>query len=294
MLRHLKTVLLVVLVTASPALARISPDRLAPAVKQDRILVIAPHIDDESIAAGAFIDDAVRNGATVSIAYLTAGDNNRVSAAIGDRTIQPRARDYLKEGTTRIGEAEAAIAFLSIPRTQMFFLGYPDRSLTQMLDHHDQLVIGRGTRQTRVPYPQAVTPGADYRFQSLWDDMQKVIAAVRPTIIIAPVTFDSHPDHRAAGRLADMLATSMQPRPRMMRYLVHAENFPAPFALHRRGFLRPPPQFHASTWTMYEVPLGEEQRKTKLLQVYRSQRSDPFLRLLLDAFLRRNELFIVE
>ena len=98
----------------------------------------------------------------------------------------------------------------------------------------------------------------------------------------------------AAGRLAELLAGSMRPRPRVLGYLVHAEDFPMPLALHRRGFLRPPPQFDSANWVRYDLDVAEERRKTSLLQVYRSQRRDPFLRLLLDAFLRRNELFAVE
>ena len=46
--------------------------RLQAAGQQDRILIIAPHIDDESIGAGGYAIDALANGADVYVVFLTA------------------------------------------------------------------------------------------------------------------------------------------------------------------------------------------------------------------------------
>ena len=54
--------------------------RLAPARRDDRILIVAPHVDDEAIAAGGYVFDAIANGAEVYVVYLTAGDCARFSA----------------------------------------------------------------------------------------------------------------------------------------------------------------------------------------------------------------------
>ena len=82
--------------------------RIAPPSSRDRILIIAPHIDDESIGAAGYAADAIANGADVYVAFLTAGDCNRVSATVLHKTLEPTASNYLSVGKTRIAEAKEA------------------------------------------------------------------------------------------------------------------------------------------------------------------------------------------
>src|SRR5205814_3172615 len=72
--------------------------RLQAAVRQDRILIVAPHIDDESIGAGGYAIDAMANGAEVYVVFLTAGDCNRFTARLMNKTLGPTASNYLTVG----------------------------------------------------------------------------------------------------------------------------------------------------------------------------------------------------
>src|SRR6185295_13893543 len=63
--------------------------QIARAGQHDRILIVAPHIDDEAIGAGGFAADAIANGAEVYVAFLTAGDCNRFSARLLNNTLGP-------------------------------------------------------------------------------------------------------------------------------------------------------------------------------------------------------------
>ena len=45
----------------------------------DRILVLAPHPDDESLACGGVIQRALNSGLPVHVLFLTLGDNNEWS-----------------------------------------------------------------------------------------------------------------------------------------------------------------------------------------------------------------------
>ena len=45
----------------------------------DRILIFAPHPDDETIATGGIIQKAVAMGLPIHVAFLTYGDNNETS-----------------------------------------------------------------------------------------------------------------------------------------------------------------------------------------------------------------------
>jgi len=57
--------------------AKVQYPHLHAAARKDRILIVAPHIDDESIGAGGYAIDAMANGADVYVVFLTAGDCNR-------------------------------------------------------------------------------------------------------------------------------------------------------------------------------------------------------------------------
>src|SRR5438876_10308231 len=109
--------------------ARVQYPHLQAAAQKDRVLIVAPHIDDESIGAGGYALDAVANGADVYVVFLTAGDCNRFSARILHKTPRPTASNYLSVGRTRIAEAKEAMHLLGIRDGNFFILGYPDRGL---------------------------------------------------------------------------------------------------------------------------------------------------------------------
>src|SRR5436190_9173760 len=177
--------------------------RLEAAVRQDRILIIAPHIDDESIGAGGYAIDAMANGADVYVVFLTAGDCNRFSARLVNKTLGTTPSGFLTVGRTRIAEAKKAMQLLGVAPDHFFFLGYPDRGLRAMIDHPDSIVRSLGTRERSVPYDDAISPGAAYSYANLMGDMDRVMSVVRPTTVIAPVPFDHHPDHSAAAEITD-------------------------------------------------------------------------------------------
>jgi N-acetylglucosamine malate deacetylase 1 len=83
-----------------------------------RLVVFAPHQDDETLCCGGAIAAATRAGSTVHVVYLTDGgkaDDAQSAAQIAD---------------VRRGEAGSACAILGVPRDHVLFLGFPDGSLT--------------------------------------------------------------------------------------------------------------------------------------------------------------------
>jgi LmbE family N-acetylglucosaminyl deacetylase len=282
------TFALTFLLTACAAPAKLP--ELPAARANDRVLIIAPHIDDEAIGAAGYLSTAVRTGAHVSVIYLTAGDDNFLSTAIEDRTVWPGASDFLREGSSRIAEGRRAMDLLGV--RSVFFLGYPDRGLEQMVHNPKEIIESRGTRLRQVPYPEAMSPGAEYKLENLLRDARRVIALTRPTVIVTSVEFDRHPDHRAAGTIGRILAEEIRPQPRLLMYLVHAEDFPAPYLLARGHPLLPPRQFRDHAWGVYPLSSADEQLKSRVLAAYVTQWDDPDVRALMDTFIRRNELFL--
>ena len=265
---------------------------LDPPAKGDRVLVVAPHIDDEAIAAAGYAATGLRRGAEVSVVYVTSGDCNRTSAEIMDFTLRPGEQDFLAEGKARIQEALAAMAVLGVPRGHHYFLGYPDQGIRPMLEHPGQVIRSRATGRTAVPYEEAVSPGTEYRLDNLERDLRTVLDKTRPTIILFPLLFDAHPDHSATGRITVRLLGHILFGPRRLGYLVHARHFPSPFRKAPRLPLLPPERFAGAHWTLFPLAPSDEVAKLRALRAYRSQRRDPYLFVLMDAFIRRNELFV--
>ncbi|HXH39069.1 MAG TPA: PIG-L family deacetylase [Thermoanaerobaculia bacterium] len=267
--------------------------RLDAAGKQDRILIIAPHIDDESIGAGGYAIDALANGADVFVVFLTAGDCNRFSARLLFKTLGPTAAHYLGVGNIRISEARKAMRLLGIPPDHYFVLGYPDRGLRTMVDNPGAVVRSTATRETSVPYADALSPRADYTYASLLNDIRKVITIVQPTTVIAPVPFDEHSDHSAAAEIIDAALDDLTLQPSRLGYLVHTarSRIHTAFMKMPRRALLPPTRMQAFSWATYALSTAVQKTKAELLMTYKSQR--PYVYLLRNAFVRKNELFFL-
>src|SRR5689334_18505334 len=109
------TLLMTLMLTPAPARASHAGYPLLHAAgPQDRVLIVAPHIDDEAIGAGGYALDSIANGAEVYVVFLTAGDCNRLSARLMHKTLEPTATNYLSVGKTRIAEAGVAMKLLGL------------------------------------------------------------------------------------------------------------------------------------------------------------------------------------
>jgi LmbE family N-acetylglucosaminyl deacetylase len=266
------------------------PRVTAPSTR-DRVLIIAPHIDDEIIGAGGYALDAIANGSEVYIAFLTAGDCNRFSALLVNKTLGPTASSYLSVGKKRIAEAHDAMKLLGIASDHYFILGYPDRGLKDILDNRDSVISSRATKKRAVPYDEAMSPGSPYSFDSLMNDVEQVIETAKPTTIIAPVPFDGHEDHAAAAEIVDIALADLDMQPRRLGYLVHNGRIQRSLIRSPERALKPPVRMRSLTWATYGLTPAVAKRKDAILQTYKSQ--GPYISLLRNAFVRKNELFFV-
>lgn len=265
--------------------------RVAAAAQHDRVLIVAPHVDDEAIGAGGYAVDAIARGAEVYVVFLTAGDCNRFSARLMHKTFEPTASNYLNVGRTRIVEARNAMHLLGVRDDHFFVLGYPDRGLRAMVDQPHGVVRSTGTRERAVPYADAMSPGAAYSYDNLMKDMRRVLAIARPTTVIAPVVFDMHPDHSAAAEITDAALAELPAEPNRLGYLVHTSRMHTAIVPNPSRALLPPTRMRAFTWGTYPLTKEVQRAKDALLRTYKSQR--PYTYILRSNFVRTNELFFV-
>ena len=258
------------------------------AVKSDRVLIVAPHMDDEAIGAGAYALDAIRSGAEVFVAFLTAGDCARFSARIL-HGVMPRPSDYVSVGLTRIAEARRAMRILGVPQEHIFVLGYPDRGLRTIFEQPSMIVRSTSTEEDSVPYAAAMSPGAKHTLENVVADLRRVLDLVRPTTVITPVPFDLHPDHSAAAEIVDLAIDRSPHTPSRLGYIVHTSRFLKSLVWMPERALLPPARMRSFTWATYAVSPNAQAVKAAMLDAYKSQR--PYTYFLRNAFVRSNELF---
>lgn len=135
-----------------------------------RLLLFAPHPDDESLACSVVLQRAIRAGAEVRVVYATDGDDNPWPQRVLERKWRLNATDRRRWGRLRRTEALAALRVLGVNGSATRFLGLPDQKLTAFLMC--------GSQSARAQFAANI---ADWR----------------PTDLLVPSISDTHPDHSA-------------------------------------------------------------------------------------------------
>jgi LmbE family N-acetylglucosaminyl deacetylase/glycosyltransferase involved in cell wall biosynthesis len=135
-----------------------------------RILVVAPHMDDEVIGCGGLIHTAAAAGASVTVLYLTDGGSRNLSADEHERMCRDR----------RVESGRAADT-LGVERC--IYLDIPERRLsTAVLDPAPIVRVLDETRPDLVLVPSGFEHHPDHRAAHDW--LQRGLAAtpLRPTV----------------------------------------------------------------------------------------------------------------
>src|SRR5438477_12722723 len=162
---------------------------------RSRLMLIAPHPDDEALACSVILQKAVRAGAAIRIIYVTDGDDNPWPQRAVERRWRLSASDRERWGKLRRSEALAALRVLGIHPAEVQFLALPDQGLTDLLLRDCNSALTR---------------------------LIEVIDDWSPTDILVPSLSDIHPDHNAVAVMmrlifADFLAGEVS----QWNYLVH-------------------------------------------------------------------------
>lgn len=260
----------------------------------DRVLVVAPHPDDETLCCAGVLQRAAAVGADVGIVWMTAGDGARFNAALARLKPWPTGRQMVRLGRIRLREAAAAAGVLGVPEATMWILGYPDRGLASLLDPlSEEPFRSTYTRRTSIPYQQALSASETITAARLHADLLQVIGEFRPTWVLAPVLEDVHPDHHATGALVRQALAASGAGAQLAGYIIHAgAHWPAPRGLRPHLALQAAHAVADGNLLSLELTAEEQQRKAMALRQHRTQmrRMAGFL----NAFVRRNELFVLE
>lgn len=262
----------------------------APYRAGQRVLLISPHPDDESLCCAGSIQHALKAGAQVWIAWVTNGDGFEFDAIYLDRRPRPRPREMLALGERRMREAGAAARALGVPNDHLSFLGYPDGgTLHLFLENYAAPYTSRYTGARAVPYAGALSPGAPYTGEALERDLARVLDEVRPDVVLVPSPLDQHPDHRAASYFVTRLLAQRGETGKLRFWIVHGGlEWPLPKGLHENFPLILPPRGRGLAWERLDLSDAERAKKLAALRAHKSQIAvlDRFML----AFVRENEL----
>jgi LmbE family N-acetylglucosaminyl deacetylase len=257
----------------------------------ERVLIVAPHPDDEILCCAGFAQRAIASGARVGIVWITSGDAFELDAALVERTLLPGHKVMRKLATDRMQEANAAAGQLGIAPTDRWFLGYPDRGIRRLLtDFYARPYTSHYTGAAAVPYDNALAPRSPYEGRLLERDLVAVLDRVRPTLVLAPSPLDRHSDHAAIGELVRRLMSTRGSADGVRYWIVHGgRNWPTPRRYLPAATLQPPASIRALDWSIWPLTAAERDTKLAILRLYRSQWRimEPFLA----SFVRGNELF---
>jgi LmbE family N-acetylglucosaminyl deacetylase len=164
--------------------------------KTSRVLVVAPHPDDETLATGGLLQQAVTAGAAVRIIFISRGENNPWAQRFFENRWHIGKEDCVRFGQLRQREAIAALGTLGIAPDDAVFLGFPDQGITQLLLNNDLKTV-----------------------ECLADEIRRW----QPTLVAGPSSLDIHPDHSAMAVLLALTLDRLKHHclPSQMEYLVH-------------------------------------------------------------------------
>lgn len=164
-----------------------------------RLLVLAPHPDDESLAAGGLIQRALAYGVPVCVVFVTDGENNPWPQRALERRVWIGPHERGAWGARRRDEADAALRALGAGAVEVIRLGWPDGGVTWRL------------------VDDAAASIAAFR---------TLVENARPTLLVLPDLADRHPDHSAVHVLLDMALRALPgaAKPVCLGYLLHGRS----------------------------------------------------------------------
>jgi LmbE family N-acetylglucosaminyl deacetylase len=155
------------------------PDDLFPGT----IVVLAPHMDDETLACGGTIA-ALSDKSRILVVFVTDG------AMSPTPTFRWQGSPSASLPTVRKREAENALSTLGVPKDNIYFLDYPDGELSA---HVDNFV----------------------------DRLAEILQSTEPAVVFVPFRYDRHPDHLATYAAAIAASEIASDAPRIVEYFVY-------------------------------------------------------------------------
>jgi LmbE family N-acetylglucosaminyl deacetylase len=280
------------------------PQPLDPSLsKNTRLIVFAPHPDDETLGAGGLIQRVLTLGGAVKVVFMTSGDGFPEGVERENRIARPTAQDYRDYGKLRKREARQALRILGMKKQDVVFLNFPDGGLRNLMREHwlDRFPYFRSpyTLEDRPQADSAALPNTDFNGEDLKREIEKLLLDFRPTVIVLADYRDRHSDHCSTyffviSSLKEFRNKHLTLDPYILSYLIHFRQWPVGSGAGTGSRLKPPENFpeEESHWISFALSDEELANKRKSLMEYHTQML--VMGRYLMSFARANELFLMD
>jgi LmbE family N-acetylglucosaminyl deacetylase len=270
-----------------------------PAFKHsDKILVFAPHPDDETLGTAGVIKKALEKNATVLVVVVTDGSDETNSKKLSSFKKQTHNHNKINLVEIRHQETLNAMKKLGLKQSNIIFLGYPDAGLKVMFEDdwdpsHPYRSNNSFNHFDHSPYNYSYQKNAPYTGYNLNKNMEQILTDYKPDIIFYPDGEDAHLDHWATNAFVMYAMAETNYTGKEYTYLVHGgKNWPSMYFYPLNNNLFPPQALknHDTTWII--APLNDTEKKAKQNAI----NSYPLFIYLYgypNSFIRSNELFAV-
>jgi N-acetyl-1-D-myo-inositol-2-amino-2-deoxy-alpha-D-glucopyranoside deacetylase len=265
----------------------------------DRILILAPHPDDEALSSSGIIQKALLAGAKVKVVFLTNGEYNQESYMIYEKRPLILKNQFINLGKIRMNEALNAASILGLGKDDSIFLGYPDFGTMDILSEYwdkNKPYSNILERISNVPYGECKSPDAPYIGQSILSDIEDILKEFKPSKIIVSSPVDLNRDHQALYLFLRVALWDLKQEignPQFYTYLVHSKNWPVQKGMHAESTMDIPAAIQGvgEDWINSYLSAKEIENKSNAISQYISQiKYNPSF---LPSFVRKNELFSV-
>ncbi len=263
--------------------------------ERERIFVLSPHPDDETLGAGGLISRARARNLAVRIGWLSSGDGSRTTQI--SQLLRGKNEKTLDEiARFRQGEAILAAQTLGVEKQDTLFFGFPDGGANAIWNGDyapDSPYVSPFTGHSKVQIEGAFAPGSPYCRAAMLENLALALEEFEPTLVVTTHPRDTHSDHIAAYRVCEAAIASLAPRkrPRLLGFLIHCGIWPVPNGFHPELPLAPPLHLlrGGTKWQSLTLSSEEIALKKAALECHQTQLgSTPRY---LHAFVRRNEIF---
>lgn len=252
------------------------------------VLVLAPHQDDEILAAGGIIQKCIKLGDSVTILFITNGDYRGPLIA-----------------HKRYHESQKALSLLGVTEKAIFYLGYGDTGMNYSHSFLRQILFSSRNTPFATPFScMTYHPGGGKTVHAMRNgfespltqaaflaDLEWFIHEHKPDIIIAPDILDMHGDHAAIIPLLQKIDIFSQ-IPICLTYIIHGGNDTLWPSRDVKTFTRPP-IISVEIWEKrITIPLinREQFLKHKAILKFKTQLKDDSDNFLI-SFSKQEEVF---
>lgn len=271
----------------------------------ERILIFAPHPDDEALSTPGLIRKALSQGDTVKVVLFTCGDANisAMEALVEQHPEKTYDRDgdgdfdMLDYGILRHEETLSGMKLVGLSSDDVTFMGYPDGGCSRVwlseTPHKSPFTLENSVPEA---YDFAFNPGNPYSRSACQADFLKIIRGFDPTIVVSPRVTDTHGDHWSLAKFVSqslaVLYNDLSNYKAHLGYLIHWEANQPSWPERSSEWRHPTghPKFVIEvSLADYGLSIGE---KRKVINEHFSQTLTfgPYLR----NFAKRTEIFWLE